>query len=368
MNIAHLTYDMRIGGTEKVIANIIQGSDKNSCTHQILCIEEPLGPFGEELKEQGIQVTCWHRAAGFDISLIRNIRKFIKANDIDILHCHQYTPWSYGALACIGLCTKVLFTEHGRFYPDTSSTKRRFINPVLHKFTSAVTAISAATKQALVDYEFLPQNSIEVIYNGIKPLSYEDSDKEVVERLRAEHNVAKSTLLIGTVARLDPIKNHALMIDATSQLIKKGVDIHLIIVGDGEMRDEIDSQIDKLDLHGNVTLTGYITHPKNYLQLFDIFLLTSFSEGTSMTLLEALSLGLPVIVTNVGGNPEIVEHNQQGIVIDNDDLDGLTQAIEMLTNTETRRQMSKSGKARFDTYFTDKVMVEAYEQLYVKLL
>ncbi|MBE1287787.1 MAG: glycosyltransferase [Alteromonadaceae bacterium] len=367
MRVAHLTYDMRIGGTEKVIANIIESCANSTCTHQILCLEQPLGPFGTELKKHGIDIFEWNRKPSFDVSLILKLRKHIKQHDIDILHCHQYTPWSYGALACIGLATKVIFTEHGRFYPDSSSSKRRFINPLLNFFTSAVTAISSATKHALVDFEYLPQKDILVIYNGIKPLRYEPVDKDNMEQLREHHNIGQNTLTLGTVARLDPIKNHSLMIDATAQLIKKGFDLHLIIVGDGEMRHSLEQQIEELDISKYVTLTGYKTHPKNYLQLFDVFLLTSFSEGTSMTLLEALSLAIPTIVTDVGGNPEIIDNNKHGLVINNDDLNGLTKAIQTLSDANTRERMSSAAKEHFDSYFTDSVMVENYMKLYIAL-
>ena len=95
---------------------------------------------------------------GFDTSLIAAIRRHIKTNNIDIIHCHQYTPWVYGVLAAFGTKTKVVFTEHGRFYPDTSSRKRKLLNPLLHKLTTATTAISSATKQALVEFENIKEN------------------------------------------------------------------------------------------------------------------------------------------------------------------------------------------------------------------
>lgn len=99
IKILHVTFDMRIGGTEQVIKNIIQGSDENQFVMGIICLESPLGPFAKELLEEGVLFYQLNRQPGFDLSLIRSIRKIIKANNIDILHCHQYTPWVYGALS-----------------------------------------------------------------------------------------------------------------------------------------------------------------------------------------------------------------------------------------------------------------------------
>ena len=169
--ILHVTYDMRIGGTEMVIKNIIEGADTAKFEMSIFCIEQPIGPWGQELEANGTAIHSKNRKEGFDFSMIANIRKVLTSERIDVIHCHQYTPWVYGVIAAVGLNTKVIFTEHGRFYPDSSSWKRRIVNPILSFFTDSITVISKATKQALVDYEFLSANKIEVIYNGIKALT-----------------------------------------------------------------------------------------------------------------------------------------------------------------------------------------------------
>jgi hypothetical protein len=124
LNILHITYDMRIGGTEMVIKNIIEGCDTNLFSMSVLCIEAPLGPFAEELQNNGTPFFELQRQPGFDTSLIKSIRQIIKANNVDIIHCHQYTPWVYGVIAAALTNTKVIFTEHGRFYPDSCTWKR----------------------------------------------------------------------------------------------------------------------------------------------------------------------------------------------------------------------------------------------------
>jgi len=133
--ILHITYDMRIGGTEMVIKNLIEGKGNSSFEQSILCIEAPIGPFGKMLKEKMVTINVISRQDGFDITLIKKIRHYIKQHEIDILHCHQYTPWIYGVLAAAFSNVKVIFTEHGRFYPDSSSWKRKIINPLLILFT-----------------------------------------------------------------------------------------------------------------------------------------------------------------------------------------------------------------------------------------
>ncbi|MEQ3660125.1 MAG: glycosyltransferase [Glaciecola sp.] len=361
--VLHVTYDMRIGGTEMVIKNIIEGSDSNDLEMSIFCIEEPIGPWGKELQENGTSIFSKNRKPGFDFSLIGAIREVIKKENIDVVHCHQYTPWVYGVLATIGLGKKVIFTEHGRFYPDSSSWKRRFINPVLSFFTDSITAISKATKQALVDYEFLSEKKIEVIYNGIQALP-KASEAELAD-LRKKHGLLETETVLGTVARLDPIKNHEMMINSFNEVLKEHPNTTLIIVGDGDLMSQLTQQCEDLGISEKVIFTGYITKPGTYIQLFDIFLLSSLSEGTSMTLLEAMSVGKPCVVTDAGGNKEIVDNGLNGLVSDNKHLlDFASNISEVLFNLTLSRQMSLNASKQFVGRFNQNTMIINYNTIY----
>jgi glycosyltransferase involved in cell wall biosynthesis len=361
--VLHVTYDMRIGGTEMVIKNIIEGSDKELLDMSIFCIEEPLGPWGEEMRENGIAIHSQNRKDGFDTSLISGIRKVIKEQSIDVLHCHQYTPWVYGVLAAVGLRTKVIFTEHGRFYPDSSSWKRRFINPVLAFFTDHITAISKATKQALVEFEFLNEKKIEVIYNGIQPLP--KASAEELKELRVSLQIPEHHMILGTVARLDPIKNQKMMIDAFNEVLKEQPDTTLIIVGDGELMDALQAQVSELGIRDKVIFTGYVTKPGTHIQLFDIFLLSSLSEGTSMTLLEAMSVGVPCVVTDAGGNAEVVEDGVSGVVVKSGFAPEFTSCLlKVLGEKPYFRAMGKNSESRFDTIFIVSKMTSRYKIQY----
>ncbi len=360
--ILHLTFDMRIGGTEQVIKNLIEGRDKDSFEMSIFCLEKPIGPFGQMLIDRGVSVTAIQRKEGFDFSVIRQIRAHIKQHKIDILHCHQYTPWVYGTLAAISIGIRVIFTEHGRFYPDKTSWKRKVINPLLTLFTDKITVISKATRQALVDYEYIPEHKIEVIYNGIIPLK---ADPEKTKKLKLKLGIKESTRVLGTIARFDPIKNHSMMINAFEILLDQCPDTVLIMVGDGEERENIEKQIDDLSMHANVILTGYISEPESYLACMDIFLLSSLSEGTSMTLLEAMSLSKPCVVTKAGGNAEIIEHEVNGIVTENGDEIAFADGVnELLDNPGKRKSMARASFQRYQQYFTVSQMVEKYQQIY----
>lgn len=365
MHIAHLSYDMRIGGTEQVIMNIVQGDWPKGVRHSIICIEQPIGPFGQQMQAAGIHIHAFTRKDGFDFHLIKDLRQFIQSQEIDILHCHQYTPWSYGALACIGLTTKIIFTEHGRFYPDVKHPKRRLVNPVLSYFTDAITSISEATKTALIEYEYINPHKIQVIYNGIHKISKPEVN---FKEMRKNLGISNNTFILGTIARFDPIKNHLMMLDAVHMLLCANKDVHLIIVGDGETRPLIEKRIDELDISNQVTLTGYIAKPSEYMALFDLYLLTSFSEGTSMTLLEAMCMEQACVVTNVGGNPEVIEDGFNGRVIPSDNPQSLSDTIaELLDNSLLLESYRRNALTRFLECFESKSMNDAFAALYNRL-
>ena len=360
--VLHITFDMRIGGTEQVIKNLIEATDISQFNSSILCIEQPVGPFGELLIKSGIKVDSLQRKNGFDRALIGQIRQYIKQHNIDVIHCHQYTPWVYGVFASLFLNVKVVFTEHGRFYPDSGSWKRRLINPLLSFFTSNITAISEATKQALVEFEYLMPKKIMVVYNGISP---QKPQLELVSTLSKQYNIKQDTVVFGTVARLDPIKNQTLLIEAFHQALLQYPKCKLFIVGDGEEREKLEQLTAKLNITESVIFTGYITQPVNYMALMDVFVLPSLSEGTSMTLLEAMSLGKPCIVTNVGGNPEVIKGQYNGIVVGNQELEQLRDSMVTLAeNKQMREELGKNGKALFNRKFFVKSMTSDYQEIY----
>jgi glycosyltransferase involved in cell wall biosynthesis len=359
--ILHVTFDMRIGGTEMVIKSLIEGSDPKQFEMSIFCIEEPIGPWGIDLQNSGIKITAVERKPSFDMSLVFAIRDHIKENKIDVLHCHQYTPWVYGVLAAFATNTQVIFTEHGRFYPDTSSWKRKLINPWLCKITDHITSISNATKLALIEFENIPESRIGVIYNGISA-PVVDPDKVIA--LKRELCLKNDTIVLGTIARLDPIKNHKMMLDAFALILKTHPNTVLIIVGDGEERESIKRQITELGIIDKVIMPGYDPQPQHYLALMDIFLLSSLSEGTSMTLLEAMALSKPCVVTDAGGNKEVVLDNVTGKVSRNNDANDFAKNVIHTLLPNVHRKYAEAALQVFKSTFHNDSMISRYATIW----
>ncbi len=363
--ILHVTFDMALGGTEQVIRQLVENMPSDLIEHHIFCLDGEVKELGQLLVSKGYIIHSYGRKKGFDWSLILHLRRLIAQEQYDVLHCHQYTPFVYGVIASIFKHPKVLFTEHGRFYPEVVKFKRMVINPVLSLFTDKITVISKATAKAVVDYEYMPQHKVQVVYNGLKLDIDELKQTHSKQKLRDFLKVPKGDFLFGTIARLDPIKNHIMLIKAFEELCKKHNNLYLVIIGNGPMMDELRTLVADLDMEDNVALTGFIVEPQKYLLAMDVFLLPSFSEGTSMTLLEAMACGVPPIVTKVGGNPEIVENDVSGLIVENDDQSDLVSAMsKLLTEQNVRIKISAAAIERYKHTFKENHMVNNYMEIY----
>lgn len=367
IRILHITFNMGFGGTEQVIRQLVTNLPADEFSNQVLCIDGHVGEIGEQIAEQGIRVFALKRKPGFDWQLAKQIRKEVREQRIDIVHCHQYTPWVYGWLAHIGTSAKVVFTEHGRFHPDRYRIKAIFINPLMASTSHAIVAISRATRQSLAQYEFVPRPKIEVIYNGIRGMT---RDEGIALKTRKELGIPEDEFVMGTVARLDPVKNQGMMLEAFSEVLSHQPDsCWLLIVGDGPDREALEEKTRKLGVSKKVIFVGFEAHPEKYLSVMNLFLLSSHTEGASMTLLEALSMGIPIVATRVGGNEEIIDNGITGYLTEPNNKDQFKDAmIRFMSQGEnTKKTMSESCQTVFNNRFSISNFIYHYSVFYKAL-
>ena len=179
-----------------------------------------VGPLGEALRGDGFEVVALNRRPGIDRALIRKLRRLLTEHKVKLIHAHQYTPFFYGAMAR-GVFRRnalpVLFTEHGRHYPDHRSAKRIVANKLLLKRQDRVTAVSAFIRKALADNEGIDRGRIEVVYNGITPCSFGGTPTAVASGLREELDLSSDDFIIVQVARFHPVKDHATAVRAIGE-------------------------------------------------------------------------------------------------------------------------------------------------------
>jgi len=362
--ILHVTFDMGIGGTEQVIRQLVSNMRPEHFENHIVCIQGTIGEIGQQLLSQGTIIHVLKREPGLDTKLIRNIRKLVRTYQIDVVHCHQYTPWFYGLLGSGGMGVKVVFTEHGRFHPDHYRYKAAFVNPLLAMFTADIVAISLATRNALSKYEFIPLRKIGLVYNGIEPVRVLPFETDAA---REELGIPADAFVVGTVARLNPVKNQKMMLRAFRKFQRECGSAWLLMVGDGPDRSALEEYAQELGVRANVCFTGFRTDAARYLSLMDVFLLSSHTEGTSMTLLESMSLGIPAVATRVGGNQEIIEDEVTGfLTAPDDEHEFAAKVISLYRDPERSQSMGDAAFERFNDRFHVEAMLQKYIALYDK--
>ncbi len=367
MKVCHVMHTMGVGGAEVLISNMIRrGSPEVEFCVVLL---DEMGPLGDQLAGEGIEVRCVGRRPGVDWRLLGDLKKTFIELAPDLVHCHQYTPWFYGGWAAARSKLPVVFTEHGRHQPDRPRVRRILFNRYLLRRTGAITAVSGSIKRALVENEKLPADRIRVLYNGIDHHRF-FADEAGRRRMRDELHLAPDELAIGHAGRLMSVKNQAMLLRALARLrdLRPDLEWKALLAGKGPLEEELRRLHAELELGERVVFLGQRRDVPELLRAFDVFALSSFSEGTSVTLLEAMATELPVVATRVGGNPELIEEGVNGYLTPNDDAEAFAQALARMDDPALRRRMGQAARSKVLERFTEEGMVEGFLSIYRDLL
>ncbi len=299
-------------------------------------------------------------------ALLWRLARQIRSRRLDVLHAHQYTPFFYGALAAklAGVGTRVILTEHGRHFPDVVSARRRWVNRlVLSRLADRITAVCAFSAEGLSECDGFPLNRIEVIRNGVDLDRYRPSGSR--EALRRALGLSVDRRYIATIARFHPVKDHRTLLHAFAHVCPTADDVDLLLVGDGPLRGELTLLARSLGIGERVQFLGVRDDVPDILAAVDLFALSSLSEAASITLLEAMAAGVPVVVTDVGGNPEIVRQGIDGVLTPRGDAVAMATAMRRLLEDQSRAaRMGQQAAERVRTLYRLSGTIDRYHRLY----
>ena len=350
---------MAPGGTERLVVELVRRA--GSATRQAVCCLDAAGAWGDMLRAEGVPLHVLNRQPGFHSGLAGEVARIASRTGAQVLHCHQYSPFVYGALARLhGPRLRLVFTEHGRLSDTPPSMKRRLVNPMLARAAHRIFSVSYDLRRHMIA-EGLPASRIEVIPNGIDP---ESPSSAARDELRGVLGAGAATVVLMTVARLDPVKDLPTLLSAVRHATDRSADVILVVVGDGPERATLESTVAALGLATSVTFLGHRDDARRWLNAADVYVCSSVSEGISLTILEGMSAGLPVIATGVGGTPEIVDATG-GVLVPARDPAALGAAIVALARDPGRRQqLGAAARARVLESFTLDRMVASYRRVY----
>lgn len=348
------------GGTERLVVEIVRRLHRRF-PMAVCCLDAP-GQWADRLTAIGVEVIALQRQAGFQLGLARGVARVARHHRSTVLHCHHYSPFVYGRLASVLVPgSRVVFTEHGRLSDAPPSAKRRLATSLLTAGVSQLYAVSHDLRSHLLAEGF-PER-LAVIRNGIDAATAPSAAAR--DAARAALGVDRDVRLIGSVGRLDPVKDLRTLIGAFATAHRADSRVRLVILGDGPERAALEALIDAAGLADRARLLGHREDVAALLPGFDIYANSSITEGISLTILEAMAAERPVVVTSVGGNPEIVEHNVTGLLRPARDAEALAEALLLLSaNPVLAARLGKAGRERVLAQFTLDQMVERYAQIY----
>jgi glycosyltransferase involved in cell wall biosynthesis len=354
---------MVVGGAERLVYDMVK-YPAFADNQPVICCMDAVGELGDKLLKEGYKVYCKGRRPGLDLKMISWLRDIIKQERVDVVHAHQYSPLFYAVPAAfLAGRVKVVYTEHGRFYPERKSWKRTLFNPLLAMGVEHLVSISEATAKAMATYDNLPLRRIRVIHNGIDCSKMNQVfDKKAK---RQELGLSENCRIIGTAARLNSIKNIQMMLRVLKLVLQQVPDTCLVIAGQGEEEERLKAAAHELGIFDRVKFIGLRFDLSEIYQLFDVFLLTSFSEGISVTLLESMACSVPSVVTDVGGNREVVVERETSFLVRVDDDQSMAQRVcELLCDVDNHARMGLSARDRVAKEFSMIGMMAEYVSLY----
>ncbi len=365
--ICQVLHGMTVGGAE-VLADRLARQLSDRYRFVFACLDEE-GELGTALRGDGFAVHVLGRRSGLDWRCARSLARFLRAEKVDLIHAHQYTPFFYTLGArFFGGSVPILFCEHGRFHPDYPRRKRMLFNRLMLRRDDRVVAVGEGVRQALIDNEGIPAQRVEVIYNGVHLAPFRERTGARAS-VRGELGLRDDEFVVAQVARLDYLKDHLTAVRTIERLVGQGASVKLLLVGEGPERAAIESEIERMKIGERIMLLGTRKDVPAILSAADACLLTSISEGIPLALIEGMAAGLPIVSTDVGGVSEVVEHGTTALLAPAGGDRELAEALLKLENdAELRARMGEDGERRAEEVFSEEAMHAGYVCVYEQMM
>jgi glycosyltransferase involved in cell wall biosynthesis len=366
IKIFYIVPSLNIGGRERILLETVRRLDKEKFDIY-LCSLKGKGSLFEQFRKECTEIKVFNMKPGIDFSLIKNLTKFFRERRPDIVHTHNPGPLTYGGIsAFLAGIPVVVNTEHGFAYRER--LRVRIVNCFLRNLIDMNICVSVELREKLKKYILNRKKSI-TIYNGIYIPPRENIEENQIAERRVALGFYPSDMIVGNVARLTEVKNHKLLLYAMKYVMSDIPRAKLLLVGDGPLRAELEDYARSINIDGRVIFWGEVENVKDLYEIMDVFVLSSNSEGISLTVLEAMAHGIPVVATDVGGNPEIIINDETGILVPRGDGEKLHKTVTgLLLNGEKAKRMGIKGKERVENRFNVSTMVKETELLYDKIL
>ena len=355
-NTLHIDSERTWRGGEQQVLYLTTGLARRGHGATVAC--QPGSPLAERAREAGLRVAEVRMRGEADFVAVLALRKLIRRGGFDIVHMHTSHAHSLG-------CAAAALARRGRSIVSRRvdfGVARNVLSMLkYHHGVDRFIAISEAIRQVLIAGG-VDGERIAVVHSGIDLGRFEGVEPE---GLREELGLAADAPVIGNVAAMADHKGQRYLVAAMPRVLEAEPQARLFIVGDGELRGPLESQVRELGLRDAVTFTGFRTDVPQWLAFFDVFVMSSHLEGLCTSVLDALALRRPVVASAAGGLPEIIIHERTGLLVPPKEPAPLADAIvRVLRDRELGRRLAEAGRRRVEEHFSAESMVEGTIAVY----
>jgi glycosyltransferase involved in cell wall biosynthesis len=362
--VLYLSHTLAVGGAEEMMLSLVRYLP-SEYERAVLCIDQP-GPMGEEIKRTGVPFQSLGLRPGlrrpFDVV---RLQKAIHDLDPTIVHTFLLTASLYGRFAAMQARVPIIIGTEVNIY-ERKQPLHRLAERWLMRGTGAVVASAESVRDFYIDQVHADPDKVVVIYNAVDWSQLETTKSR--DELRAEVGVPIGVPLAGIIARLTEQKAHRVLFEAMASRSELS-SLHLLVIGDGELRDELRRRVEQLSLDNRVHFAGARRDLGNILASIDMFVMPSLWEGLPLSLVLAMGAGLPVIASRVAGIPEVVEDGVSGLLVNPGDARQLADAmVRVLENDELRVLLAQAARAFARPRFGVDGYIASMTSLYDRLL
>ncbi len=352
IRVLHVSLGFDVGGQEKLLVEFARHADRERFELSFLALGGR-GPVADAIEDLGWPVLTLDQPTGLKPKLVFRLCSIFRDQHVQIVHSHDDNPLLYcGPAAKFARVPCYLHTQHHGKIPQMSR-RQEFLVGVMSRFTHRFVCVSKDSAEQMIG-QGVPIKKTLVLRNGID-----------VERFPFQGPELSGPAVC--VARLAPEKGLGVLLDAVAQVVRAQPGFRLEIAGDGPCRESLHQKMQDLKLADHVRFLGQVDDVPALLARARLFVLPSFSEGISLTVLEALARGLPVLTTAVGGNPEVIESGVNGLLVPPRDDSALAQSLLALGADDSLcHRLGEAGRRRVETHFDVRRMVARYENLYAE--
>jgi len=373
ITILHVIYSFNLGGSEDILVKLINRTNRDQFVNIICCLTKN-GTAMKRVEIPDLKVYECFKKDGIDLAPVRKILRIVRENQIDIIHGRAWVTLIPIVLTKIlaGKNVKLIFGFHGQNYLDVKHNKRNLKRLVLQNLllrkVDVVYTLNESMRKYFSHQAGISEDRILIIPNGID-IAENKCNQNESESLREKHGIKRNDIVIGFVGRMDEVKNLTLLVRSFSQVKSKISNVKLLLIGSGPEEKRIKELVSELLISESVIFTGWIEAPNQYYQIMDIYVQPSFFEGMSNSIANAMLNQIPVVATNVGGNPDLVLHNETGFLVEPDNIKGLTESIlKLAAQSDLRRSLGMKAAEYVKSKYPVNKMVQTYENIYSSLV